>query len=292
MMACASASPREIHVRPDERVPFSPTGAVLVYEANVCALSVRARATGKEFRRFVPDAGWEIQNSGRASVLMTALPLEPGHYRVTALFEADSWRETDDGGPAYGYTGCRNRGLDERRVDIPFAVEKDRITLLAVPEGPLDFVGLDRARLAMGDPSVTDAIGGWFAAIRDAIRARHAELVASRREAHEGYDVYRDCDGKTAVVRTTGSPFPFVADPDNAGLRDEFRGRALAGFRRVHSVHAHGFGAACTGGYSFAVMMYDASELERAIEGVGAWLVQNDLRGEIDIIIAGIPHEQ
>jgi hypothetical protein len=46
----------------------------------------------------------------------------------------------------------------------------------------------------------------------------------------------------------------------------------LAGFRSGRSVHASGFGGACTGGYSFYVYMSDPSELEEAIREMGGSL--------------------
>lgn len=289
IVACGHVRAQDIHVPVNERVARSSAGVALTYDARLCALSVRALATGQESEHLVPDAGWAIQNSGRPATLLTVLPLRPGKYQVTSLAAADSWDEQSGSGPAFGYTDCRSRGLDRRRVEISFEIKEGEVTLLGVPGGDMEFQDLDVVELALLNQYVQESVGDWFPDIRRAAKARHQALVTRQREPRDGYDVYRDCDGKTAVVRTTGKPFSFVQDPENALLRDEFRGRALAGFRSVHSVHASGFGGACTGGYSFSVLMSDPSELETAIREMGTWLVKEDLQGEIDLTISGVP---
>jgi len=289
IVACGHVRAQDIHVPANERVARSSSGVALTYDARLCALSVRALATGQESRHPVPDAGWAIQDSGRPALLLTVLPLRPGKYQVTSLAEADSWDEQHGSGPAFGYTGCRSRSLDNRKAEISFEIKEGEVTLLRVPSGDMEFQDLDVVELALLNQYVQESVADWFPDIRRAAKARHQALVARQREPRDGYDVYRNCDRKTAVVRTSGKPFPFVLDPESELAREEFRGRALAGFRSGRSVHASGFGGACTGGYSFNVYMSDPSELEAAIRELGGWLVKEDLQGEIDISIEGVP---
>ncbi len=130
------------------------------------------------------------------------------------------------------------------------------------------------------------AVSSWLPFVQAAGKARFHELTLAQRQLRSGYEVYPSCDHKTAVVRHRGKPFPWYADPDDASLRDGFRYRARP---PVGSVHATGFGAGCVFGLSFVVMMSDRRELEQAVRAVGEFLVHEDLAGEIDLVVSGVP---
>jgi hypothetical protein len=291
LAACASIPPAsELHVPASERVPHAAQGIAVLYDTRICGFTIRD-GSGKELEYRTPDAAWNLRNSGQASTAMTAVALAPGRYRVVRYHTVDEWADLkSETGALIGYSNCRRRKLQAHAVEFAFDVTAQEVTLLAIPGGAVDFQDLNLAHAAMGSLYVEEAIGSWFPQIRQSLAEARTALIARRRESRNGYDVYHDCDFKTAVVRTTGTPFPFYADPDDAALRDAFRARGMAGFANVRSVHASGFGGGCVERFSFVVLMDDAAELPTAVQGVGEWLVREDLKGEIDIAIRPVAH--
>lgn len=114
-------------------------------------------------------------------------------------------------------------------------------------------------------------------------------------EAHDGYDIYPGCrPGTTAIVRTEGDDFSWYPKVPEAGpmkrhaQRSEFRG-AAAGAPRLAS-HASGFGIACVESRgAFHVYVYPGQDVLAGARAVGEWLKKNNLRGEIDIVVSGVP---
>jgi hypothetical protein len=51
-----------------------------------------------------------------------------------------------------------------------------------------------------------------------------------------------------------------------------------------------GFGVPCRGQrIAFRIYLSDWRELDRAVENLGSWLANEDLRGEIVLMVTGVP---
>jgi len=140
--------------------------------------------------------------------------------------------------------------------------------------------------MAAGDALIQERVGSWYPAIDRARKARFRELVAQQREPHDGYDVYPACDHKTAVVRMTGQPAQWETSLETPGTGRAHRYRP--GFA-IPSMHATGFGGGCVRPWAYHVMFSNAAELPSAVEHVGRWLVENDVAGEVDLVISAMP---
>ncbi len=116
-----------------------------------------------------------------------------------------------------------------------------------------------------------------------------------RRERHDGYDVYPGCrPATTAIVRKEGNDFSWYTENPEDGPakrqdgRTRFRNRALAAVPL--SSHASGFGVSCVEPRgAFAVFVHPGQDVAAAARAAGEWLKQENLRGEIDIVVSKIP---
>jgi hypothetical protein len=139
---------------------------------------------------------------------------------------------------------------------------------------------------ALQNPSVSAAVTTWLPAIRRAGSAQHRKLAARQRRPQNGYDLYPDCDGKLAVVRTSGKPFDGYARPDDEAVRHTFRRRARVPVV-ARSIHATGFGNGCVKDLAFVYLLTDPRELGPLARALGEMMVAEDLAGEIDLVVTG-----
>jgi outer membrane protein assembly factor BamB len=120
--------------------------------------------------------------------------------------------------------------------------------------------------------------------------------LPTKREAHDGYDVYPGCRGATtAIVTTRGNDFPWYAegigDMKRQVLREEFRGRAE--YRPMLRSHSSGFGVSCVEPRgAFHITVYPGQDVAAGAIRVGEWMVAANLRGEIDIDVSEPPVAQ
>jgi len=236
--------------------------------------------------RAMPGPDWEVHNSGYPSRLFTVVAFPPGKYELVEIASTEDWEEIDEPHPPpLARTNCGGH-LTRRRVQMPFRIDAHEVTLLALPNGPADFDDLSALGMAATDGHVRERVGSWFPAVQRAGRARFRELVARQREPHDGYDVYPACDHKLAVVRNSGTPVQWEKAPatESGGGTERYR----PGFA-IGSVHATGFGGGCVRPWAYHLMLSDPSELSAGAHAVGAWLVANDLAGEVDLVLSGIP---
>ena len=289
---------RESRVAVRQRQGSDDAALVVIYQSDVCKLTIRDRSgqlhdsvlRGERYEpiamtRDLPNGVWRIQTSGRRSTLLSALALPPGRYEIVRYASAD-WRPLDvDSGPALGKTDC-DGALDWHAARLRFRVDAGKLTLLALPKGPVTFDDLNAMLPAPNDPLVYRTSSSWFPAIKQARKDVKAELAVRRRQPRAGYEFYPDCDGKTAIVRTSGTPFDWYSDPNDDAKREEFRHRARVPIR---SVHATGFGAGCVRGLAFVLFLSDAAEVDAATSAVGEWLEREDLAGEVDLVVSPIP---
>jgi hypothetical protein len=166
------------------------------------------------------------------------------------------------------------------------------VALLALPQGQVSFEDLTAIGAASKDEPIRSTIGAWYPAIDRARRAAFVELVARQRQPRSGYDVYPACNGRTAVVRPTGTPAPWeapptgnAAAPGDASVDPHLSRPSFP----IRSVHATGFGAGCVRAASYVVMLSDPQELDAASRTLGDWLVREDVAGEIDLVVIPIP---
>jgi hypothetical protein len=114
--------------------------------------------------------------------------------------------------------------------------------------------------------------------------------VPTKREAHEGYDVYPGCRrATTAIVTTRGDDFPWyaqgVGDMKMRVLHEKFRGSA-EGRTRLRS-HSTGFSMSCVEPRgAFHITVYPGEDVAAGAIRVGEWMVEENLRGEIDIDVS------
>jgi hypothetical protein len=119
-----------------------------------------------------------------------------------------------------------------------------------------------------------------------------ARLVESRREVRNGYEVYRNCDGKTAVVRRTGTPLPWRDHPYDEAAAEAFRQANHGdGPTRPMQAWGSGLGTGCVDPIAQVIFTDQASELEPGVTAIGEWLARENLMGEYDIIVSPMPVE-
>lgn len=284
--------------RPQPGDSDSDSALVVLYDSRSCALTIRDRngqlhdrlvdldrVTPIDMTRETPSASWYVQNSGYPSQLATVIALPPGRYTVVSHATTDDWGELEgESGAARGETDCSSP--DARTISLPFRIEPEQLTLLALPTGAMNFDDLRRLSLALHEPTTKAALASWLPAITSSARARHLALAAKLRERRDGYDVYRNCDGKVAVVRNEGTPFAWYENWDDEPERERFRARARP---PAASVHATGFGGGCVLEMAFHVMLSNPAELEHAADAAGSFLVRENLRGEIDLYVRPVP---
>lgn len=108
-----------------------------------------------------------------------------------------------------------------------------------------------------------------------------------------GYDILRDRQSATLAVVGVGSkPVPWILRTDDAKLREDFRSwtSGRLGFAQVHTAHTTGFGGSCHGGTpAMTVTLSDWRELDAAARAIGTGFATDDLRGEVDLLIAAPP---
>ena len=290
---------REPSVASRPRRGGGDSALVVLYDSRSCALTIRDRngklrdrlveldrVTPIDMTRETPSARWYVQNSGYPSQLATVIALPPGRYAVVSHTTTDDWSELEgERGAARGETDCSSPDAP-RTLALPFRIEPERLTLIALPTGAMNFDQLRRLSAALHEPITKAALASWLPAITSTARAHHAALAAKLRERRDGYDVYRNCDGRAAVVRNEGTPFAWYENWDDKPELERFRARAQP---PVASVHATGFGVGCVRELAFHVSLSDPAELGRAIEAAGAFLVRENLSGEIDLDVTPVP---
>ena len=285
---------------------LNPTSSALalVYDALVCEVTVRdlsgavvdqrelnGRMMPLDMKRSMPGPNWQVHRTGAPSRLFTAITVPPGEYELIDYATSDSFEPVNTPAPPpLARTKCDK--LDHHAVHLKFVVVANQVTLLALPHGQVTFQDLDAIAAASNDAPIRSTIGTWYPAIDGARKAAFVELVARQRQPRGGYDVYPACNGRTAVVRQTGTPAAWEAPaagdasaPDDAS-RDPHLYRPSFPIR---SVHATGFGAGCVRPASYVVMLSDPQELDAASRTLGDWLVREDLAGEIDLVVTPIP---
>jgi len=234
----------------------------------------------------MPGPEWQVHHSGHPSRLFTVFAFPPGRYELVEVASTEDWDEVDaEHRPPLARTDCSGH-LDRRRVRMPFRIDPGKLTLLALDSGPVGFDDLTALRIAAGDTLVRERVGSWYPSVDRARGARFRELVASQREPRDGYDVYPSCDHKTAVVRNVGTPVQWEKFPETGSASGTEYYRPVFG---IGSVHATGFGGGCVRPWAYHLMLTDSSQLSAGTQAVGAWLVENDLAGEVDLVMSGIP---
>ena len=304
LISCAGARStvvQDVRVAIRARTGGADQALVILFNARVCSIVIRDpsgqlvdhqadRPAPIDMERAVPDAPWEVQNSGYAADLMTGFAMPPGSYRLVGYSMADTWDTgTSPMGRAQGYTDCPHAHLTRRALDVPFAIQPHQVTLLAVPRGEPTFADLSLVLSCESDPYVRNVIGSWMPAIHEARTAAHAELVARLRQPRDGYDVYPGCERAVAVVRTTGEPFSIIGHLGDPAVVAEFRAHTFS----APSEWGNGFGGGCaTGTLAYGVMISNPAVLDAAVRAAGAWLVRGTRKGEVDIRVSPIPVEQ
>jgi hypothetical protein len=277
---------------PDARVAVrsrsgsSDSALIVVHDTSICSVTLRDESGAlRDHERVGLDmvaidltrdlARTPVPRSSlsRKKWLFTPIALPSGRYRVDAYLDADEH-------------GTCNGELPERPVRLPFRIETGEVTLLSLPHGRTDFVALRRLRAAERDEHLQASFRSWLPAVQRARRATFRSLVQRIRSPRRGYDVYRGCDGRTAVVRTSGARFDWYDEPNDRTARHRFRHRAALPIR---SAHATGFGAGCVERYAFVYLLSDPRELETATRLAGEFLARADLAGEIDLIMMPVP---
>jgi hypothetical protein len=272
------------------------SGLVLSYPATLCSVTLRDES-GKlhdheqrgdetavvDMTRAVPDRPWATAG-GTPAQLLTVVALPPGRYTLTRFTTSDDWAELepDDDGPR-ARTDCTGR-LDVHAAGVPIRIERKKLTLLDLPSGRIDFPALRAMSFALANPYVESTVGSWLPAVRRAGAAMHRELAARQRQRRDGYDLYPHCDGRVAVVRSTGKPFDWYARPDDDAARRSFRGQAPM---PVRSVQATGFGNGCVQPLAFVYLLTDPDELEPLARALGERMAADDLAGEFDLVLTG-----
>ncbi len=300
MFGCTSpVVEREPSVVSRPRRGEGDSALVVLYDSRSCALTIRdrngklqdrlvelERVTPIDMTRETPSASWYVQNSGYPSQLATVIALPPGRYAVVSHTTTEDWGERErERGAARGETDCSSPDAP-RTLSLPFRIEPAQLTLLALPTGAMNFDDLRRLSAALHEPTTKAALASWLPAIASTARQRHVALAAKHRERRDGYDVYQNCDGRVAIVHNEGAPFAWYENWDDKPERERFRARARP---PVDSVHATGFGSGCVLDLAFHVLLSNRAELGRAMDAAGAFLVRENLFGEIDLQVTPVP---
>src|SRR5579863_1357080 len=114
---------------------------------------------------------------------------------------------------------------------------------------------------------------------------------------YPGYTIFRDCGlpphhNRIAVIGTGSKDIEWYADVEDRKRMEDFRTWTLRclGQGHVQSEHATGFGGSCRGGRGAAVVFLDDwREVDAAARALGAGFASGNLRGEVDLIVEGIP---
>jgi hypothetical protein len=281
LVGCAPPIPR-IFPDPPVATASSPpgSGVGIIYDARVCSIAI----TGERGLTWhAPDAAFEAENSPSGAILVAPWELPPGHYTVVDCAIADGWQGGHSkSGRLMGRTDCGSP--HHASVRIPFTVEPDRFALVAIPAGTFGFWEYRHVVWA------EHMLGPWFPKLRDAAEAARDALIASKRRRRDGYDIYSNCDSGTTVSRDTGTPFSFVAVPNDRAVREQFRAYALGALPGIRSQHASGFGGSCRGKPAFMIMISDPNELDLATRQLGEWLVRENLAGDLVVEVSDVPH--
>ena len=290
---------------PDERVAIRPrtgpndSALVVIHPATLCGLTIRDESgkvvdrdntfgedTPMDMTRRVPDAPWELREGNDVATLFTAVAMPAGHYTLVAQAWSDDWevlsRRSVDG-ERLARTDC-DTNLRSESLRLPFRIESGRVTLLALPKGTVGFEELGKLGAAADDPYVVLSARSWFGDVRRARDATRAALAARQRQPRDGYDIYPACDGMTSVVRSTGTPVPWDRSLEVRTSERRFRPPIL-----TRALHATGFGRGCVRRFAYVLLISDPKALDAALEAAGAWLVREDLAGEIGIVVTMLP---
>jgi hypothetical protein len=271
------------------------SAVVVVHDSTACTVAIRdqsgvvhdrwiedGRSVAIDMTRPLASDRFRVTTPTHPATLLTTLTMPPGRYTVVAYETTDEFDDlgSDRGGPVRS-ADCSS-GVQTRRVALPFRVEAGRMTFLHLPTGRIDFPTLALTHAAERDPFVSARFASWLPGMRTE-RARLRRTLAERRKSpRDGYDVYPNCDGRTAVVRKAGTPFDWYRQPGNDAARRQFRHRAAIPLK---SVHATGFGHGCVESLAFVFILSDGSAMEDAVRAIGEFMKREDLAGEIDLVV-------
>jgi hypothetical protein len=242
----------------------------------ICSFVLHAGAATRTV--VLPDRPYQAFN-GRTE-LLAVTPLPPGHYVISAVTAGKPIGPIETDYYVNSYTDCSSRRAT-RPVHIEFDVAANAVTLLSLPEGPIDLV---RSFTLSFDREASGREAAWLPAIEDAKRTLRAKLIAARRESHEGYDVYRDCGWilpAVAVVRMEGRPLPLSEKPADPLAVREADAKASAAIPAAS--YLAGTGEPCVDKHHVSITVVDEAHLEEAVREAAAWLVHDDIRGEVTI---------
>jgi hypothetical protein len=284
-----------VAVRP--RQDDSDSALVLSHTATVCNVTLRdesgrlhdveQRTKGDvvvDMTRDLPNEPW--RSRGEPPSVVTVLALPPGRYTLTEYSTSAEWDELDPStDPPQVHTDC-DASLTRRKTRLPLRIEPGKLTILDLQGGEVTFDTLRRMSSALHRVPERSALASWAHAVRHVGSAMHRELAARRRKPQNGYDLYPDCDGKLAVVRTAGKPFDWYARPDDGAARERFRMKARASVS-ADSVVATGFGNGCVKALALVYLLTDQRQLEPLARALGEMMVAEDLAGEIDLVLTG-----
>lgn len=270
---------------------------VFSHPANVCSITLRdesGRLHDLEKRgdtsvplpltRPVPDRPWHATGSAIPGTLLTVLALPPGRYTLTAYTTTDDWSELEPTAEArLARTDCSG-SLVVHPARLPIRIEPARLTLLHLPSGAVDFTTLRAMSFALDDHYDGGVLATWLPSIRATGAAMHRELAARQRQPRNGYDLYPSCDGKVAVVRKHGKPFDWYSRPHDEIARQSFRSQVAIATR---SVQATGIGNGCVEPLAFVYLLTDPEELTPLAKALGERMAEEDLAGEIDLVLTG-----
>lgn len=301
LAGCAAAPLRMI----DPRVATRPgdQGVAVTYSSWVCAVTIHDETgvvhdlemrDGKgvpiDMVRSVPDVHWHVRSYTDTTLLMV-LAMPPGRYSITdyAVARHSKHPGADFGVESSEYTDCPNAELAHHAVRLPFEVKPGALTILDLPKGAADFDTLENLHLAKEDSLERTVVAGWLPLLERAETTTRAALLEGQRQQRGGYDVYPDCNHAMAVVRTTGTPFSYYADPMQESLRNAFKAQALPHVSAPSLTKVDFFGG-CTRPAMF-VYILDPKDRNTLASKIGEWLVHDDLQGEVDVVVETAPKE-
>jgi hypothetical protein len=290
---------RETRVGIRARAGDSDSAVAVIHDSTACSVTLRdssgtvhdrliagGESAPIDMERALSSAEIRVPVWRYPAPLLTTLAMPPGRYTVVAYETTDEFEDTDRAvdGLVRG-VDCTG-SLEQKSVRLPFRVEVGRVTLLHLPTGKLDFSTLAMTHAVEREPFVVEKFASWLPHIRNERDRTRRALTESLKSPRDGYDVYPNCDGFTAVVRKKGTPFNWYENPNDEIARRQFRYRVRAPIR---SAHATGFGRGCVEPLAFIYILSDPSALEDAVRSVGELMKREDLAGEIDLFVRPMP---
>jgi hypothetical protein len=254
--------------RPAEPGPTArrDTAIALLYDARTCAVDIASRHGTLTWHP--PDAPWPVQTSGFGALLVAIVPVPPGTYTITGATLAASYAEgTSRSGRAMGYTDCHRRGATRRMIHELVEVPAHEVALATHDGSAIGFQQLLNFTL--------DAPPSWRAPVAAVVQRDRAQLIASIREAHEGYSIYRGCGIENALAVVHAASDPVVPRHASAPA-------TIAGLK------GSGIGGGCViGGKTRVYFVRDSACAEGFARALGEELAAHPEPREIDIVVSG-----